>query len=367
MGPKALSTCWIEDMEQRLLGKSGLSVSVLSLGTMTVGGQDRFGKMGTLGVAETGRMVGICADAGVTLIDTADLYSFGGAEEILGEVLQGRRQDFVICTKVFMRMGPRAHDIGLSRRHILEACEASLRRLRTDYIDLYLSHDPDSLVPIEETLRAYDDLITQGKVRYIGCSNHSAWQVMKALAASEKNGFARYICQETNYSLLARDIEHEIIPCGRDQGVGVMAWSPLHYGLLSGKFRRNERPAESRLNDLKAPGNVDMEQVYRIVDVLSHIADQRGVTVPQVALNWVISKPGVDNVIVGARNEEQLRGNLAAAEWRLSAEEVGLLDEASKVPIPYPVWHQKKFASERTPILPALREAAPNVQVVKIT
>jgi aryl-alcohol dehydrogenase-like predicted oxidoreductase len=357
----------VNNMEQRLLGKSGLSVSVLSLGTMTVGGQDRFKNMGTLGVPETTQMVDICADAGVTMIDTADLYSFGGAEEIIGEVLQGRRRNFVICTKVFMRMGPDPHDIGLSRRHIMEACEASLRRLRTDYIDLYLSHDPDSLTPVEETLRAYDDLVRQGKVRYIGCSNHSGWQVMKALAASERHGLSRYICQEINYSLLARDIEHELVPLGVDQGVGVMAWSPLHYGLLSGKFRRDSRPSETRLNQLEAPGKIDMERVYRIVDVLSDIAAQRGVTPAQVALNWVMCKPRVDTVIVGARNEEQLRANLAAAQWRLSADEVARLDEVSAVAEPYPVWHQHKFGSERNPRLPATREAPPLVKAVTIT
>jgi aryl-alcohol dehydrogenase-like predicted oxidoreductase len=354
-------------MEQRLLGRSGLSVSVLSFGTMTVGGQERFAKMGTLGVAETARMVDLCAEAGATLIDTADLYSFGGAEEILGEVLQGRRQDFVLSTRVFMRMGKRPHDIGLSRKHILEACEASLKRLRTDYIDLYLSHDPDSLVPIEETLRAYDDQISQGKIRYIGCSNHSAWQVMKALAVSERNRFARYICQQTNYSLVARDIEHEIIPFARDQGVGVMAWSPLHYGLLTGKFRRDSRPSDSRLNDLNAPGTVDMERVYRIVDALTEIAGNRNVTEAQVALNWVMCKPGVDTVIVGARNEDQLRNNLAAAQWRLSPDEVRMLDEASKVPTPYPIWHQEKFAAERTPIQSGYREAGPKLEAMKIS
>ncbi len=199
-------------MEQRLLGKSGLSVSALSFGTMTIGGRDRFQYMGTLGVGETSRMLDICSEAGVTVIDTADMYSFGGSEEVLGEALEGKRQQFAIVSKVFMRVGKGAHDIGLSRKHILESCEGSLRRLRTDYLDVYMCHEPDQFVPVEETLRAFDDLVSQGKVRYIGCSNHSAWHVMKALAVSERHTFPRYITQQVNYSLLARDVEHEMVP-----------------------------------------------------------------------------------------------------------------------------------------------------------
>jgi len=336
-------------MEQRLLGSSGLSVSALSFGTMTIGGRDRFQHMGTVGAAEASRMLDICAEAGVNLIDTADMYSFGGAEEILGEVLQGRRQRFVLVTKVFMRVGQGAHDVGLSRTHIIEGCEASLRRLRTDYLDMYMCHEPDQFVPVEETLRAFDDLVSQGKVRYIGCSNHSAWHVMKALAASERNRFARYICQQVNYSLVSRDVEHELVPMGRDQGVGIMAWSPLHFGLLTGKFRRDARPSETRLNQLDAPGTVDLERVYRIVDVLIEIAEQRSVSPAQVALNWVMHKRRVDTVILGARNEEQLRDNLASATWRLDATEMARLDEVSALPEPYPYWHQHKFGVERNP------------------
>ncbi|MFB3776270.1 MAG: aldo/keto reductase [Bryobacteraceae bacterium] len=342
-------------MEQRLLGNSGLSVSVLSFGTMTIGGRDRFKEMGTLGVSETRRMLDICQEAGVTLIDTADLYSFGACEEVLGEALQGRRQQFLISTKGFMRMGPGPHDVGLSRQHLVEACEASLRRLRTDYVDLYLSHSQDMLVPIEETLRAYDDLIRQGKIRYIGCSNYSGWNLMKSLAASQRDRLPRYICQQVLYSLLSRDVEHELIPLAIDQGVGVMAWSPLHFGLLSGKFRRDARPSQTRLNQLDAPGTVDQERLYKIVDLLWAIGRERGVTPAQVALNWVASKPRVDTVVIGARNEEQLRDNLAAASWRLTAEEIARLDEASATPEPYPYWHQHKFGGERNPRLPAVR------------
>ena len=342
-------------MEQRRFGKSGLSVSVLSFGTMTIGGRDRFGKMGNLGVAETSRILDICREAGVTTLDTADIYSFGAAEEILGEALVGRRDDFVLATKAFMRMGTGPHDVGLSRKHLVQACEASLRRLRTDYVDLYICHQPDSYVAVDETMRAFDDLVQQGKVRYVGCSNHSAWQVMKALACSDRSDLTRYVCQQVNYSLIARDVEHEIIPLGLDQAVGLMAWSPLHAGLLTGKFRRDERPSVSRLNELEAPGTVDFERVYRIVDVLTEIAQARAVTPAQAALNWVLCKPGVDTVILGARDEAQLRDNLAAATWRLSADEMARLDDVSALPEPYPMWHQHKFGIERNPRLPSTR------------
>lgn len=342
-------------MEQRRFGNSGLSVSVLSLGTMTIGGRERFGKMGNLGLSETARMLDICRDAGVTTIDTADMYSYGGAEEILGEALQGRREDFVIATKGFSRLGQGPHDVGLSRKHLIQACEASLRRLRTDYIDLYIGHQPDQLVSVEETMRAFDDLVTQGKIRYVGCSNNSAWHVMKALAVSERLGLTRYVCQQVNYNLIARDVEHEIIPLGLDQKVGLMAWSPLHAGLLTGKFTRDARPSVSRLNDLDAPGTIDFDRVYRIVDKLSEIGRPRNATPAQVALNWVMNKPGVDTVIIGARDEAQLRDNLAAADWQLSVEEMAALDEVSALPEPYPQWHQHKFGIERNPRLPGVR------------
>ncbi len=348
-------------MEQRRFGNSGLSVSVLSFGTMTIGGRDRFGKMGNLGVKETSRILDVCREAGVTTIDTADIYSLGGAEEILGEALLGRRDEFVLVTKGFMRMGTRPHDVGLSRRHLMEACEASLRRLRTDYLDLYIGHQPDMCVSLDETMRAYDDLVTQGKIRYAGCSNNAAWQVMKALAVSDRLGLTRYVCQQVNYNLVARDVEHEIIPLGLDQSVGLMAWSPLHAGLLSGKFQRDApRPSVSRLNELDVPGTVDFDRLYRIVDVLTAIAQERGATAAQVALNWVMNKPGVDTVIIGARDETQLRDNLSAAGWRLSADEMQRLDEVSALPEPYPMWHQHKFGIERNPPLPSMRTSPAN-------
>lgn len=347
-------------MQQRQLGNSGLHVSVLGFGTMTVGGSDRFANMGNLQAPETARMLDICADAGATLIDTADLYSFGGAEAILGEVLAGRRHEFVVATKVFMRMGVGLHDVGLSRKHILAACEASLRRLRTDYLDLYMAHDPDMLVPVEESLRAFDDLVSQGKVRYIGCSNHSAWQVMKALGISDRYGLARFVSQEIYYSLLGRDAEHELIPFGLDQGVGAMVWSPLAYGLLSGKFSRTSRPAETRLNSLEAPGAIDQERLFNVVEVLLEIANERSVTAAQVAVNWLLSKPGVSTVLVGARTEQQLRDNLAAGQWTLSVDEVSRLDAVSTIAAPYPNWHHRRFAGERNPVLPSVRTPLPS-------
>src|SRR4029079_6961675 len=344
-------------MEQRRFGNSGLSVSVLSFGTMTIGGKDRFSKMGNLGVSETKRILDVCRDAGVTTIDTADVYSHGASEEIIGEALQGRREDFVLVTKSFMRLGTNGpHDTGLSRKYLMKACDASLRRLKTDYIDLYISHEPDMLVPLEETMRAYDDLVTQGKVRYVGCSENSAGQVVKSIAVSDRLGLVRYICQQVNYNLIARDVEHEIIPLGLDQGIGLMAWSPLHAGLLSGQFRRDApRPSVSRLNELDVPGTVDFDRVYRIVDKLIEIGRARDVSPARVALNWVMNKPGVDTVIIGARDEAQLKDNLAAAGWRLSAEEMLALDEVSALPEPYPMWHQHKFGVERNPRLPSMR------------
>lgn len=238
----------------------------------------------------------------------------------------------------------------------MEACEASLRRLGTDYIDLYQAHTFDSLTPLDETLRAFDDLIRAGKIRYAGCSNYSGWQLIKALSIAERLGISRYISQQINYSLIARDAEYDLVPAGLDQRTGIMVWSPLQFGLLSGKFRRGmTRPAESRLNTLDAPGTVDEDRLYRIVDSLAEIAGQRGVSVSQAALNWVTRKPGVDTVIIGARNEQQLRDNLAAANWTLTETEVERLNAVSALPLPYPYWHQQKFAAERNPALKHVR------------
>ena len=337
-------------MEYRLLGASGLEVSVLSFGTMTLGGEGRFAAMGNVQVEEARRQVDICIEAGINLFDTADIYSFGKSEEVLGQALGARRKDIVLATKVFVALAPGANQSGLSRRHIIEACEASLRRLGTDYIDLYQAHNFDSLTPLDETLRAFDDLVRAGKIRYTGCSNYSGWQLMKALSVSDRLGLRRYISQQINYSLLARDAEHELVPAGLDQRTGIMAWSPLQYGLLSGKFRRGQaKPPESRLNSLDAPGAIDEERLYKILDALAEIATRRGVSISQAALNWVTRKPCVDTVIIGARNEQQLRDNLAAATWTLTAAEVERLDEVSALPLPYPYWHQRKFAADRNP------------------
>ncbi len=338
-------------MEYRLLGATGLEVSVLSYGTMTLGGEGRFAAMGNVQVDEARHHVDICLEAGVNLFDTADIYSFGKSEEVLGAALGSRRKNIVLATKGFNRLGPGTNQAGLSRRHLIESCEDSLRRLNTDYIDLYQSHSFDAMTPMDETLRAYDDLIRGGKIRYAGCSNHAGWQLMKAHMTADRLGVPRYISQQINYSLLAREAEHELVPVALDQGTGIMVWSPLQAGLLSGKFRRGQgKPEESRLNTLDMPGNIDIEQLYRIVDVLVEIATTRGVSVSQVALNWVMRKPGVDTVIVGARNEQQLRDNLAAATWQLSDEEVIRLDEVSAQPLPYPHWHRRKFAAERNPL-----------------
>jgi aryl-alcohol dehydrogenase-like predicted oxidoreductase len=343
-------------MEYRFLGSSGLEVSVLSFGTMTLGGEGRFAAMGNVQVEEARRFAEICIDAGINLFDTADMYSAGKAEEVLGKALGTRRKEILLATKVFMRIQPGPNKTGLSRRYIVEACEASLRRLGTDYIDLYQSHSFDALTPLEETMRAFDDLVRDGKIRYAGCSNYSGWHLMKSLSEADRLGVRRYVSQQINYSLLAREAEHELFPAGVDQGIGVMAWSPLQGGLLSGKFRRGQgRPAESRLNTLDPAGTFDDERIYKIVDALNEIAVRRGVSISQVALNWVMRKPRVDTVIIGARNEEQLRDNLAAAAWNLTGAEVDSLDLASAAPVPYPYWHQRKFAGDRNPALKAMR------------
>jgi aryl-alcohol dehydrogenase-like predicted oxidoreductase len=337
-------------MEYRLLGASGLRVSVLSFGTMTMGGEGRFAAMGNVQVEEARRQIEICMEAGINLFDTADVYSFGKSEEVLGQALGARRKEIVLATKAFVGLTPGANNSGLSRRHLMEACDASLRRLGTDYIDLYQAHNFDSLTPLDETLRAFDDLTRAGKIRYSGCSNYSGWQLMKAHSTADWLGIPRYISQQINYSLVARDAEHELVPAGLDQRTGIMAWSPLQFGLLSGKFRRGQsKPSDSRLSSIDAPGSIDEERLYRIVDELAKISGERGVSISQVALNWVIRKPAVDTIIIGARNEQQLRDNLATANWSLTDAEVERLDDVSALPLPYPYWHQQKFAADRNP------------------
>jgi aryl-alcohol dehydrogenase-like predicted oxidoreductase len=339
-------------MEMRRLGNSGLMVSALSFGAMTFGGEGTFAVVGSTVHAEAERLIGLCLDAGINLFDTADAYSEGRSEEILAHALGNKRHEVVIATKVWGRTGPGPNDIGGSRVHIVQACEASLRRLETDYIDLYQLHGFDALTPLEETLAAFDDLIRAGKVRYVGCSNYAGWQLMKALATSDRNGRARYISHQLYYSLAGRDAEHELLPLGIDQGVGSLIWSPLAFGVLSGKFRRGRADPEGARGSLAGvPGRtIDRAKLDDITDALAEIAEARGATMAQVALNWLLRKKGVTSVILGARNEAQLADNLAAAGWTLSAEELARLDAASATPPPYPQWVQRGPFAERNPI-----------------
>jgi aryl-alcohol dehydrogenase-like predicted oxidoreductase len=336
-------------MEYRTLGRSGLRVSVLTLGTMTFGGRGGFAAVGATDVPEARRQIDQCRDAGVNLIDTADVYSGGVSEEIVGEVLEGRRDDFLVATKVRMAMGPGPNDAGLSRHHIIAGCEASLRRLRTDHIDLYQVHEWDGQTPLEETLEALQSLVTSGKVRYVGASNYAGWQLMKALGTADRTGLPRFVSQQIYYSLQARDAEYELIPAAVDQGLGVLVWSPLAGGLLSGKYRRGvEAPAGSRqLTDWNEPPVYDRERLYDTVEVLVAIGADRGVSAARVALAYLLGRPAVTSLVIGARTGEQLADNLAAAELTLTAEERARLDAASAPPLLYPYWHQAKTASDR--------------------
>ncbi len=341
-------------MEMRRLGSSGLQVSALGFGTMTFGGTEGFRSVGTTQVDEARRMIDLCLEAGVNLFDTADVYSQGASEEVLGQALDGRRDDVILATKVHGRMGPGPNDIGQSRHHIVRGCEASLKRLRTDYIDLYQVHGFDGLTPLEETLRALDDLVRAGKVRYIGCSNYSAWHLMKALGISEREGLERYVSQQVYYSLVARELEYELVPLALDQGVGSLIWSPLAGGFLTGKFRRGQAaPQDTRRVQRGDPGTIDEDKGYDIVDVLEEIAQAHDASIAQAALNWLLRKPGVTSVLVGARREEQLVDNLKAASWQMSADEIQRLDEVSATPPIYPYWHQRRN-NTRIPQLGAL-------------
>jgi aryl-alcohol dehydrogenase-like predicted oxidoreductase len=342
-------------MEQRQLGRSGLRVPALSLGAGTFGGSnDFFRRWGQTDVAEASRLVDLCLDAGVALFDTADIYSDGASEEILGAALKGRRGRALISTKASFRSGEGANDVGSSRHHLVRACEASLKRLGTDYIDLYFMHGFDALTPVEETLRALDDLVTAGKIGYIGASNFSGWHLMKALATSETYGLARYVVYQGYYSLVGRDYEWELMPLGLDQGVGLMVWSPLGWGRLTGKIRRGEAPQSGRIASGGAAGGppVDDEQLYAVVDVLDEIARETGKSVPQIALNWLLRRPTVSSVIVGARNEAQLRDNLGAVGWSLTPEQVARLDAASATTSAYPYypyWREGGFRAVNPP------------------
>jgi aryl-alcohol dehydrogenase-like predicted oxidoreductase len=336
-------------MEYRQLGRSGLRVSALTLGTMTFGGSGNFANVGSTDVDGARRQIDMCLDAGINMIDTADVYSDGASEEILGQALGGRRDRVLLATKARMAMGDGPNDAGLSRHHLIRACEASLRRLGTDYIDLYQVHEWDGVTPMEETLGTLDDLRRAGKIRYAGCSNFSGWQLSKALGVSERLGLARYVSQQIYYSLQSRDAEYELVPAGLDQGVGILVWSPLAGGLLSGKYRRGqEGPEGSRhLTDWNEPPVRDEEQTFDVIEAAVEIGSLHDVSAAQVALAWLLGRPGVSSVVVGARTDEQLADNLAAAQLELSAEERARLDAVSAPPLIYPHWHQAKTAVDR--------------------
>src|SRR5246127_2094405 len=336
-------------MEYRQLGQSGLRVSVLSLGTMTFGGESVFSKVGATDVKGARRQIDLCIEAGVNLFDTANIYSHGASEEILGKALEGRRNDALVATKArqVMRDGP--NEGGTSRYHIIRECEDSLRRLKTDYIDLYQLHEWDGETPLDETLEALDTLVRSGKVRYIGCSNYSGWHLMKALAISDRRNYVRYVSQQIYYSLQARDAEYELVPITLDQGLGILVWSPLAGGLLSGKYRRGQTaPDGSRhLNNWGEPPIHDEDQLYNIIDALVEIAGNHKVSPAQISLAYMLGRPGVTSLIIGARSEEQLKDNLGAADVKLTAEERARLDKASQPRLLYPYWHQAKTAKER--------------------
>lgn len=339
-------------MEYKFLGKSGLQISRLCFGTMTFGGSHGFENLGKITEEEACRQVDICLEAGVNIFDTADMYSRGQSEEVLGKIIGPKRREQVIyATKVFFRMGDGIHDVGSSRKHIISSCEASLRRLNTDYIDLYQLHNFDMHTPIEETLSAMNTLLQQGKIRYIGCSNFAGWQLMKSIGLSQQKGYEPLISQQVNYSLVSRELEWELIPLSLDQNVGILVWSPLAFGVLSGKYRRDKpKPENTRLEFWDAPGTFDWEKLYSIVDVLEKIAKQRNKSIAQVALNWLLRRPGITSLVIGARNEQQLRDNLGAVGWSLTEEEVRQIEKVSEVPETYPTWHQHKYAGERNPM-----------------
>ena len=340
-------------MEYRKLGHSGFKVPALSLGTGTFGGKgDFFGAWGSSDVKEATRLVDIAIEAGMNMFDSADVYSGGAAEEILGAAIKGKRDKVIISTKATFRLGDGPNDVGSSRHHLTKSIEAALRRLGTDYIDLFQLHGFDALTPVEEVLQTLDGFVRAGKIRYLGVSNFSGWHLMKSLATAEKYGLTRYVAHQAYYSLIGRDYEWELMPLALDQGVGAVVWSPLGWGRLTGKIRRGApKPSVSRLNTAVVANSgpqVDDEYLFQVVDALEGVAQETGKTVPQVALNWVLQRPSVANVIVGARNEEQLRQNLGAVGWALTKEQVAKLDAASERPKIYPYWHQAGFA-ERNP------------------
>ncbi len=340
-------------MEYRRLGASGLRVPALSFGTGTFGGKGAmFAAWGSTDVAEAQRLVDVCLDAGANMFDSADIYSAGAAEEILGEAIKGRPRDgFLISTKATFRFAEAPNEVGSSRHHLVAAVERALRRLGTDHIDLFQLHGFDALTPVEEVLSTLDALVRAGKIRYVGASNFSGWHLMKSLAAADRHGWPRYVAHQAYYSLVGRDYEWELMPLGLDQGVGAVVWSPLGWGRLTGKLRRGQPlPSTSRLHETADIGPpVADEHLFRVVDALDAVAAEVGRTVPQVALNWLLQRPTVSTVVIGARNEEQLRQNLGAVGWNLTPEQVATLDAASRVTPAYPYWHQAGFAERNPP------------------
>jgi len=339
-------------MEYRLLGGSGLKVPALSFGTATFGGATEFFKeWGSTDVTEASRLIDICLEAGVNLFDTADIYSDGHSEEVLGKALAGKRDQVLLSTKTTFRLGKGPNDVGSSRYHLRRALEASLRRLGTDYVDIYHLHGFDALTPVEEVQETLNNFVREGKVRYIAASNFSGWHLMKSLAVADRYGLTRFVGHQVCYSLISREYEWELMPLGLDQKVGALIWSPLGWGRLTGKIRRGQPlPETSRLHKTSEQGpQVTDEHLYAIIDALDAVAAETGKTVPQIALNWLLQRPTVSSVIIGARTEEQLRQNLAAAGWNLTAEQVAKLDKASATSPIYPYWHQRQF-TERNPL-----------------
>ena len=339
-------------MEHRHLGRSGFTVPVLSLGTGTFGGgTDFFKAWGNTDAQGAGRLVDICLDAGLNMFDSADVYSKGLAEEVLGAAIKSRRNRVIVSTKATFRFSDKPNDVGSSRHHLTEAVNGSLMRLGTDYIDLFQLHGFDAKTPIEETLHALDELVKAGKIRYIGCSNFSGWHLMKSLAISDRYGLARYVADQAYYSLVGRDYEWELMQLGLDQGVGAVVWSPLGWGRLTGKIRRGTPlPALSRLHRTAENGPpVPEELLYRVVDAIDEVARDTGKSVPQIAINWLLQRPSVSTVIIGARDEKQLRDNLGSIGWSLSKDQMAKLDAASTTTLAYPYWHQKTEFAERNP------------------
>jgi aryl-alcohol dehydrogenase-like predicted oxidoreductase len=341
-------------MEYRQLGRSGLKVPELCFGAGTFGAANEFFKAwSSTTQAEADRMVGVCLDAGLNFFDTADVYSDGSSEMALGKSLSAyKREDVLLSTKATFRMGTGPNDVGSSRYHLKQALEGSLKRLGTDYVDVYHLHAFDAATPVEETLSTLDNFVREGKVRYIACSNFSGWHLMKSLSVSERYGWSKYVGHQVYYSLVGRDYEWELMPLAQDQGVGALVWSPLGWGRLTGKIRRGQPlPDGSRLNTKVVLDNgplPDDELVYRVVDALDDVAQETGKTVPQIALNWLLQRPTVSSLVIGARNEEQLKANLGAIGWKLTVEQNAKLDAASEVPLAYPYWHQRQF-EERNP------------------